>query len=100
MEIQLTVKSGELSDEIQQTMRQKVSKFPRYFDRTTGVHILADLNNAHEPKVELIVSAEQTNDFVASDTGSNVIVAMDKAVDKIEQQLRKHKQKITGHRGH
>ncbi len=99
MEIQLTVKNGQLSESIQQTMKQKVAKLPRYFERTTGVQILASLNANQDPMVELVVSAEETNDFFASSTGSNVIAALDVVIGKIEQQLRKHKDKITDHRG-
>ena len=99
MEIKLNAKNGELSDAVQETMKAKVAKLPRFFDRTTGIQVLADLKNSDSPKVEIIVSAEETNDFFASDTGSNVIVALDKTISKIEQQLRKHKEKLTGHRG-
>ena len=98
MEIKVTAKHGELSDAIQETMRSKVAKLPRFFDRTTGIQVLADLEHSGEPKVEIIVSAEETNDFFASDTGSNVIVALDSAISKIETQLRKHKEKLIGNR--
>lgn len=99
MEIRVNAKNGELSDSIQETMKSKVAKLPRFFDRTTGIQVLADLKNGDEPKVEIIVSAEETNDFFASDTGKNVISALDSAIAKIEKQLRKHKEKLTGHRG-
>ena len=99
MEIRLKAKNGELSDSVQETMRAKVAKLPRFFDRTTGIQVLADLKNGDSPKVEIIVSAEETNDFYASDTGGNVIAALDSTISKIEQQLRKHKEKLTGHRG-
>ena len=98
VEIKLTAKHGELSDEIQETMKAKVAKLPRFFDRTTGIQVLADLKHS-EPKVEIIVSAEEANDFFASDTGTNVIVALDSTIAKIEQQLKKHNEKIkTGNR--
>lgn len=99
MEIKVNAKNGDLSDSVQETMKAKVAKLPRFFDRTTAIHVLADLKNADSPKVEIIVSAEETNDFFASDTGSNVIAALDSTISKMEQQLRKHKEKLTGHRG-
>lgn len=99
MEIKVVAKNGDLSSAIQETMKQKVKKLPRFFDRTTGIQILADLQHTSSPKVEVIVSAEETNDFFASDTGSNVIAALDSVIDKIEQQLKKHKTKLTEHRG-
>ncbi|MFT5300322.1 MAG: putative sigma-54 modulation protein [Mariniblastus sp.] len=98
VEIKVTARHGQLSDDIQETMKSKVAKLPRFFDRTTGIQVLADLEHSGTPKVEIIVSAEETNDFFASDTGSNVIVALDSAISKIEQQLKKHKEKLISHR--
>ena len=97
MEVKVAVKNGELSDAIENKIRQKMAKLPRYFDRVTGIQVIADMKHA-EPKVEAIVSAENTADFFASEKGANVLVAADRVCDKIEQQLRKHKQKLTEHR--
>lgn len=98
MEIKINAKHGDLSESAYDMMKSKVEKLPRFFDRTTGIRVVADLSNAESPTVEIIVSAEETNDFFASDSGSNVIVALDNTISKIEQQLRKHKDKLTGHR--
>lgn len=99
MEIKLTAKHGQLSDLTQETIRTKVAKLPKFFDRTTAIQVLADLKHTDKPKVEIIVSAEEANDFFASDTGSNVIVALDSTIAKIEQQLKRHKEKLVSHRG-
>ena len=99
MEVKVVAKNGELSQSVQETMIQKVNKLPRFFDRTTGIQVVADLQHTTNPKVEVIVSAEETNDFFASDTGTNVLAALDRVVNKIERQLRKHKDKLTEHRG-
>ncbi len=98
MEIKVTAKNGSIFDSVQETMKSKVAKLPRFFDRTTAIQVIADLKHSENPKVEIIVSAEETSDFFASDTGSNVIVALDSAIAKIEQQLKKHKEKLIGNR--
>ena len=99
VEIKVTAKHGQLSDVIQETIKTKVAKLPKFFDRMTAIQVLADLKRSDSPKVEIIVSAEQTNDFFASDTGNNVIVALDSTISKIEQQIKKHKEKLVSHRG-
>ena len=99
MEINVTARHGEISESVQQTIRQKVAKLPRFFERTTAIQVIVDLKKSDKPKVEVIFSAEETNDFVATDHGSNVIVALDNVIGKIEKQLRRHKEKITEHRG-
>jgi len=98
MRISVSAKNGQLSESVQQTIEQKVSKLPRFFDRTTGIDVVVNLKNTDNPKVELVVSAEETDDFYAADSGSNVIVALDSVIQKIETQLRKHKEKLTDHR--
>lgn len=100
MEIKVNAKHGELSAAVMETMKAKVANLPRLFNRTTGIQVLADMKNSGSPKVEIIVSAEETNDFFASDTGTNVLAALDLTISKMEQQLRKHKEKLTEHRGH
>ena len=97
MEIKINAKHGELSADVKNTMSEKVQKLPRFFERTTAIQVVADLSH-DEPELEIIVSAEGTKDFFASDTGTNVVVAFDKTIAKIEQQLRKHKEKQTEHR--
>lgn len=98
LETKITVKNGNLSDEIQSTIKQKVSKLPKFFDRTTGIQVVADLRHTDNPEVEIIVSAEESRDFFASGKGGNVLSAVECAVQKIESQLRKHKEKLKGHR--
>ncbi|MEM7455229.1 MAG: ribosome-associated translation inhibitor RaiA [Planctomycetota bacterium] len=97
MEVRVTARNGEISQDIQQKISRKVSRLPRFFDRTTGIQVVCDMSHSSEPKVEIVVSAEETNDFFASATGTNVIAATDLAVDKVEQQLRKHKNKLIEH---
>lgn len=99
MEVKFVAKHGAVPADVQATIEQKVSKLPRFFDRTTGIQVVVDLSHAELPKVEIIVSAETTEDFVSSDTGNNVVVATDKAIEKIEKQMRKYKEKLTEHRG-
>lgn len=98
METRITTRNGSLTDEIQDKITQKVSKLPKFFDRTTGILVVVELQHVEKPKVEIVVSAEESNDFVASDTGTNVLTAVEGAIQKIEVQLKKHKEKIKGHR--
>jgi len=97
VEVKINPKHGELSDPIQEAMREKLGKLPRFFERITGIQVVADMSH-DEPELEIIVSAEGTKDFFASDSGTNVVVAFDKTIAKVEQQLRKHNDKQTQHR--
>ena len=97
MEVNINARHGELTEDIQAAMSEKANKLTRFLDKISGVQVIAEMEHA-EPKVEIIVHAEHANDFFASDIGTNVVVAFDKSIAKIEQQLRKHKEKLTEHR--
>ncbi|MEE2827202.1 MAG: ribosome-associated translation inhibitor RaiA [Planctomycetota bacterium] len=97
METTVIVKNGQLPESVQDILRHKASKLPRFFDRTTLIQVIVDMRHA-QPNVEIIVSAEEVNDFFATDSGTNVVTAFDGALNKIEIQLKKHKEKRKGHR--
>ena len=97
MEVKVNARDGELTDAVKETIESKVSKLPRFLERTTAIQVIADLKH-DEPKVEIILSAEGASDFFASDSGANVLAALDTTIAKMEQQLRKYKEKITAHR--
>ena len=98
MQINISSRHGHLSTESQDRIEDKVDKLSRFFDRITGIDVTVDLQHEDSPHVELRVSAEHTADFVATETAKNVSSALDSALAKVEQQLRKHKEKVTGHR--
>jgi putative sigma-54 modulation protein len=97
VEISISTKHGHLNDSIQDTIRDKVQRLPRFFDRTTAIRVIVDLEHAESPRVELRVTPEEANDFFAADQGPNVLAALDRVLQKLEQQMRKHKEKMTEH---
>jgi len=99
VDTKVVIRHGQVPADVQQTIKQKVSRLPRFFDRTTAIEVICDLEHANQPNVEIRISAEERNDFFASDTGSNVLAALDSVVEKIERQMRRHKEKLTEHRG-
>ncbi len=99
METTVTVKSGHLPQSVQESLCYRASKLPRFFDRMIHIPIIADMQH-DQPTVEIIVSAEEVEDFFAADSGANVVSAFDGAIDKIEIQLKKHKEKLKGRRSH
>lgn len=97
MQTSISARHGELSAETQETIRSKVAKLTR-FAGVTSLQVTVDLGHRETPHVELRVTAEHADDFFSSDTASNVLAALDSVIHKVENQLRKHKEKATGHR--
>jgi putative sigma-54 modulation protein len=53
-----------------------------------------DLSDSQQPKVDLKVSAEHKHDFVAHEQGDNLLGVVEAAVEKIEEQLRRYKERV------
>ncbi|MFO0914397.1 MAG: ribosome-associated translation inhibitor RaiA [Pirellulales bacterium] len=97
MQISISARHGHLSQETQEKIRSKVERLVRYYDRVTGIEVTVNLEHKDSVAVEVRVTAEHADDFVASSQDSSAMAALDVVVDKIEQQLRKHKEKRIDH---
>ena len=98
MQLSISARHGHLSAATQEKITEKVEKLTKYHERVTAIHVTVDLEHRDSPTVEIRVSAERTEDFVSTDQAENVLMALDGALHKIEGQLRKHRDKQTGHR--
>lgn len=93
MRVNISARHGHLSAGTQEKVTEKVEKLRRFYDRMTAIEVTVDLEQRETPDVEVRVSAEHTDDFVATDTGE-LFAALDSVLHKVEQQLKKHKEKI------
>ena len=100
MQVNVSSRHGHLKSEDQTIVVEKVEKVRRLFDRINSIDVVVDLGHVQKPLVEVNVSAEGTNDFVAACEAETVLSALDSAIHKVEQQVRKHKEKLTDHKGH
>ena len=99
MQVNISGRHGHLSTATQEKITEKVEKLRRFFDRLTAIEVTVDLENREYPSVEVRVSAEHTPDFIARDDAGELFAGLDAVIHKLEQQLRKHKEKIQeGHR--
>jgi putative sigma-54 modulation protein len=99
VQINIATRHGRLSEATQEKLKAKLEKLTHYFERLTAIELIVDVNDSDNPAVELKVSAEHKHDFVATEQGGEMMVAVDAAVHKIEQQLKKYKEKVQEHRG-
>ena len=94
MQVSISVRHGHLSEASQEKLKAKAEKLARFFERIMAVEVTVDLKNEQSPAVDIQVSAEHKHDFVAHATSENLTGAFDGAAQKIEQQLRKHKERV------
>ena len=98
MQIRVSVRHGHLQAGDQQLIEEKVEKLRRLFDSVNAIEVIVDMEHIDNPTVELLVSAEHAADCVATAEATTVLGALDLAIPKLEQQLRRTKEKMTGHR--
>lgn len=97
MQVAITSRHGTLSPGAQEHIARKAEKLLTYFDRVTAINVTVDFSS-DRTTVEILVDAEHRHDLVARETGDNAIGAFDAALHKMEQQVRKYKEKIQDHR--
>ncbi len=94
MQIRISTRHGSVSDATQEKITAKVEKLTRFFERLSEISVTVDLEHRDAPSVDIRVSAEHKHDFVATAKSEELMAALDSALHKLEQQLRKYKEKI------
>jgi putative sigma-54 modulation protein len=98
VQINISTRHGHVSAETRQWITAKLEKLPRLFERLTAAQVIIDLEREENRKVEIRLSAEHADDFVATAESGDLLGLIDIAVRKLEQQLRKHKEKYIARR--
>ena len=97
MQIKISTRHGQLNDENRRIVEEKARKLLHYFGRLMMIEVTVDLSDDLK-RVEVLVSAEHKHDFVAQETNHELLAALDRAVSRIEQQVRRYKERIQDHR--
>ena len=97
MNIQIQARHGSLSDASRNKIAEKVEKLGRFVERVSTIDVVVDLAKADQPNVEVVVVTDLKHDFRASYASGDLFGCVDQVVDKIEQQMRKFKEKLTDH---
>jgi len=98
VQIEISTRHGGLGAEQQRYLHDKAEKLLKYFGRLMSIEVAVE-HQKHAWEVEILVSAEHKHDFVARETGPTAEAAMDQCIHKIENQLRRYKEKVQNHKG-
>jgi len=94
MDIAVSARHIELTEPIRQYAEEKAARLPKFFDRITEISVIVNKADNDNKEVEIITSAEHTDPFVVRVTGPDMYALIDEATDKLERQLRRHKDKL------
>ena len=97
MDIQITGRHVNVPEDVREYIHAKIGKLPRFYDRIHGVDVVLD-HESEQFTTEVIVRADQRQTFIARETGPDTFALVDLVVDKLERQLRRHKEKLRDHK--
>lgn len=98
MQTTISARHGHLGPQTQEKITEKVEGVRKFFDRVTAINVTVDLEHRDRASVELRVSAEHHDEFVAVAEADSVLAAVDGVVDKMENQLRRFKERLKDRR--
>ena len=94
MDIAVSARHIELTDPIRAYAEEKAARLPKFFDRVTEINVVVNKADHDNMEVEIVASAEHTDPFVVKVVGPDMYALIDEATDKLERQLRRHKEKL------
>jgi putative sigma-54 modulation protein len=93
LEISVTGRHLELTDSMRQFVQDKVSKLERFFDRIESVQVIADRESTRF-RTEIVLRTDHKHTLVAQTEADDFRESVDLVIDKMERQLREHKEKL------
>ena len=96
MQFTITGKHIDITEAIKQHAEDRAHKLPKFYNSIDRVEMLVDASEGGYPSVEIIARGEHNKVFVVSEKGDGVndmYACIDLASHKMENQLRKAKQK-------
>lgn len=97
MKLQITTRHFELTPEMRTSAEERVGKLKRYFEHIIDVSLILSAEK-HRQTAEVTLRTN-SHDLVGTAESSDMKGSIDQAVEKIEVQLRKHKDRIRDRKG-
>jgi len=95
MQIDLTGHHVELTDPLRNYVSEKFERLERHFDHVTDVHVILSVEKLrHKAEATMHISGGK---LFADSTEEDMYAAIDGLTDKLDRQIKKHKEKITDH---
>ncbi len=95
MEINVTFRHSEPSPALKEHILSKIGKFAKYFIKPTMAHVTLNVEGSRH--IAEISFSENHAIFNAHESSHDMYASVDEALNKIERQLKKYKEKIKDH---
>lgn len=96
MQIDLTGHHVDLTPALRDYVNGKFERLERHFDNVTDVHVILSVEKLrHKAEATIQISG---GSLFADSVEDDMYAAIDGLVDKLDRQVKKHKEKLTDHR--
>jgi putative sigma-54 modulation protein len=97
VQVAITCRHGNIKPELNEYITRKSEKLLTYFERVTQIQVTLEFVD-DRVRSEMLVDAEHKHNFVAHAEGDDAGATFDAALHKMEQQIRRYKEKLQDHR--
>ncbi len=95
MQLSVTGHHVDVTDSLRNYVNEKLDRLERHFDHVTDVHVILSVEKTRH-KAEATVQVSGATLF-ADATKEDMYAAIDGLSDKLDRQIKKHKEKLTDH---
>lgn len=95
MQLNLSGHHVDLTDAMQGYVENKMQRLERHFDQVTNINVILSVEKMRQ-KAEATIHITG-HDVFANAEDENMYAAIDALVDKLDRQIKKHKEKGTDH---
>jgi putative sigma-54 modulation protein len=95
MQINVTGQHLEITDSIRDYVTTKMAKLERHIDTVTNAHVILSVEKLRQ-KAEATIHINGANLFAEAED-ENLYAAIDALTDKLDRQVKKHKEKRSDH---
>ena len=95
MQLSVTGHHVDLTDSLHNYVEDKIERLERHFDNVTNIHVVLSVEKLrHKAEATIHISGA---DVFANSEEDDMYVAIDSLIDKLDRQIKKHKEKQTDH---
>ena len=95
MQLNITGHHVEITDSLHNYVESKLERLERHFDNVTNVHVILTVEKQRQ-KAEATIHVSGADVF-ADAVNSDMYASIDALIDKLDRQVKKHKEKIQDH---
>lgn len=95
MQIDITGHHIDITDSLRDYVNQKMERVERHFDIVSQAHVILSVEKQRQ-KAEATLMIKGSRVF-ADAVAEDMYAAIDSLIDKLDRQVKKHKEKLTNH---